>query len=222
MAAVRLVIADDSLLLREGLVRLLKESDFDVVAQAADAEDLIRKVGAHRPDVAIVDVRMPPDFTDEGLRAAREIRERWPETGVLVLSEHLEQALAMELFADGTDGLGYLLKQRVNDLDRFTAAIRRVASGGSALDPTVVSQLLGRASNDGPLDRLTGREREVLSLLAEGRSNQGMADTLFLTERGVEKHITNIYSKLEIPSASSDHRRVLAVLTYLTSSGSLR
>lgn len=222
MAPVRLVIADDSLLLREGLARLLKESDFDVVAQAGDAEDLIRKVGAHRPDVAVVDVRMPPDFTDEGLRAGREIRERWPQTGVLVLSEHLEQALAMELFADGTDGLGYLLKQRVNDLDRFTAAIRRVAVGGSALDPTVVSQLLGRASNDGPLERLTGREREVLSLLAEGRSNQGMADALFLTERGVEKHITNIYSKLEIPSASSDHRRVLAVLTYLASSGSLR
>jgi DNA-binding NarL/FixJ family response regulator len=222
MAPLRVVIADDSLLLREGLARLLKESDFDVVAQAADAEDLVRKVGAHHPDVAVVDVRMPPDFSDEGLRAAREIRERWPETGVLVLSEHLEQALAMELFADGTDGLGYLLKQRVNDLDRFTAAIRRVAAGGSALDPTVVSQLLGRGSDDGPLERLTGREREVLALLAEGRSNQGMADMLFLTERGVEKHITNIYSKLEIPSASSGHRRVLAVLTYLASSGSLR
>lgn len=220
MTSLRLVIAEDSLLLREGLVRLLQESDFEVVGQSADAQDLLRKVGAHHPDVAIVDVRMPPGLSDEGLRAAREIRQRWPAIGVLVLSEYLEPALAMELFVDGTAGLGYLLKQRVSDLKQFAAAIRRVAGGGSALDPTVVSQLLERQRDDDPLGRLTPREREVLASLAEGRSNQGMAEALFLTERGVEKHITNIYSKLEIPSTPSDHRRVLAVLTYLTGSRS--
>jgi DNA-binding NarL/FixJ family response regulator len=212
----RVVIAEDSLLLREGLARLLADAGFEVVGQAGDPEDLLRKVGAHQPDVAIVDVRMPPDFRDEGLRAAVEIRERWPQTGVLVLSEHLEPALAMELFAGGTDGLGYLLKQRISDLERFGAAVRRVGNGGSALDPTVVSQLLGRASE--PLDRLTAREIEVLGLVAEGRSNRGIGEQLQLTDRGVEKHITNIYSKLDIPDASLDHRRVLAVLSYLSRS----
>jgi DNA-binding NarL/FixJ family response regulator len=214
----RLVIAEDSLLLREGLVRLLDDAGFEVVGQTGDAQDLLRKVGAYRPDVAIVDVRMPPDFRDEGLHAALEVRKRWPETGVLVLSEHVEQALAMELFAHGTDGLGYLLKQRISDLDRFDAAIRRVGNGGSALDPSVVSQLLGRRLASEPLDRLTAREVEVLGLVAEGRSNRGIGEQLHLTDRGVEKHITNIYSKLDIPEASLDHRRVLAVLSYLSHS----
>jgi DNA-binding NarL/FixJ family response regulator len=212
----RVVIAEDSLLLREGLARLLDDAGFDVVGQAGDSEDLLRKVGAHQPDVVIVDVRMPPDYRDEGLRAALKIRERWPQIGVLVLSEHLEQALAMELFAAGTDGLGYLLKQRISDLDRFGAAVRRVGNGGSALDPSVVSQLLGRRLASEPLDRLTAREVEVLGLIAEGRSNRGIGEQLQLTDRGVEKHITNIYSKLDIPDASLDHRRVLAVLTYLS------
>jgi DNA-binding NarL/FixJ family response regulator len=211
----KLVIADDSMLLREGLVRLLGEIGFEVAGQAGNAEDLLRKVGAHRPDVALVDVRMPPGFSDEGLRAAREIRQRWPQTGVLVLSEHLERESAIELFADGTDGLGYLLKHRVTDLWRFHEAIRRVGSGGSALDPTVVSQLLGRRPDRGPLGRLTARELEVLGLVAEGRSNQGIGEELCLTDRGVEKHITNIYAKLDIPGAPVDHRRVLAVLAYL-------
>ena len=222
MASLRVVIADDSLLLREGLARLLKESDFDVVAQAADAEDLIRKVGAHHPDVAIVDVRMPPDFSDEGLRAAREIRERWPEPASWSSPSTSSRHSRWNCSPTAPTGSAICSSSASTTSTDSPAAIRRVAAGGSALDPTVVSQLLGRASSDGPLERLTGREREVLTLLAEGRSNQGMADTLFLTERGVEKHITNIYSKLEIPSASSGHRRVLAVLTYLTSSGSLR
>jgi DNA-binding NarL/FixJ family response regulator len=211
----RLVVADDSMLLRVGLVRLLEDDGFEVVGQAGDAEDLLRKVGAHRPDVALVDVRMPPDFSDEGLRAATVIRQRWPEVGVLVLSEHLDQAMAMELFADGTVGLGYLLKQRVSDLTQFSAAIRRVGSGGSALDPTVVSTLLSRRRRDGPLERLTAREIEVLGLLAEGRSNLGIAEVLTLSERGVEKHIRNIYEKLELHTAPLDHRRVRAVLMYL-------
>ncbi|MCW2995687.1 MAG: response regulator transcription factor [Conexibacter sp.] len=211
----RLVVADDSMLMRAGLVGLLEDDGFEVVAQAADAEDLLRKVGAHQPDVALVDVRMPPDFVDEGLRAARVIRERWPSVGVLVLSEHLEHAMAMELFADGTDGLGYLLKQRVTDLGQFGNAIRRVGKGGSALDPSVVSQLLGRHRGDKPLELLTAREIEVLGLVAEGRSNLGIAALLTLSERGVEKHITNIYEKLEIGSQPLDHRRVRAALTYL-------
>jgi DNA-binding NarL/FixJ family response regulator len=212
----RLVVADDSLLLRRGLVRLLEDDGFDVVGQAADALDLIRKVGAHRPDVALVDVRMPPEFGDEGLRAARAIRQQWPEIGVLVLSEHLEPAMAMELFADGTEGLGYLLKHRVSDLDQFGAAIRRVGNGGSALDPRVVSRLLGRRRQDAPLERLTARETEVLNLVAEGLSNLGIAQRLTLSERGVEKHITNAYEKLEIASDPHGHRRVRAAVMYLT------
>jgi DNA-binding NarL/FixJ family response regulator len=211
----RVVIADDSLLLRRGLGRLLEDDGFEVVGQAADAEDLLRKVGAHRPDVALVDVRMPPDFGDEGLRGARAIRERWPEVGVLVLSEYLEPVMAMELFADGTEGLGYLLKSRVQDLEQFGDAVRRVGRGGSALDPRVVSQLLGRRREDEPLERLTAREIEVLSLLAEGLSNMGIAERLTLSERGVEKHITNFYEKLDISNEPLEHRRVRAVLMYL-------
>jgi DNA-binding NarL/FixJ family response regulator len=210
----RLVVADDSLLLRHGLARLLEDDGFEVVGQAADAEELLRKVGAHRPDVALVDVRMPPDFGDEGLRAAATIRHRWPDIGVLVLSEHLDQALAMELFADGTAGLGYLLKHRVSDLRQFGDAIRRVGTGGSALDPSVVSQLLGRGDDD-ELERLTPREIQVLGLIAEGRSNLGIAEVLTLSERGVEKHISNIYDKLDVASDPADHRRVQATLLYL-------
>jgi DNA-binding NarL/FixJ family response regulator len=212
---VRVVIGEDSLLLREGLARLLEETGHDVVAQAGDAEELLRKVGAHKPDVVTVDVRMPPSFTDEGIRAALTIRERWPQVAVLVLSEHVESTYALELFADGTDGLGYLLKQRVSDLDQFAEAVSRVAGGGSALDPEVVSHLLGRHRRGDPLDRLTPREREVLGLMAEGLSNRAIAERLVVTERAVEKHVTSIFSKLDLPPTAEAHRRVLAVLKYL-------
>ncbi|MFN8201880.1 MAG: response regulator transcription factor [Solirubrobacteraceae bacterium] len=211
----RVVVADDSVLLREGVVRLLQEAGFDVVAQAGDAEDLLRKVGAHHPDVAIVDVRMPPTHTDEGLRAAAEIRERYPQTAVLVLSQVIETGSALELLTASAESVGYLLKDRVADLDRFTEAVRRVAEGGSALDPEVVSTLLGRRRRDDPLADLTGREREVLGLMAEGRSNAAIAEALVITERAVEKHVTSIFSKLGLSPAAEDHRRVLAVLAYL-------
>jgi DNA-binding NarL/FixJ family response regulator len=213
----RVVLADDQMLLREGVARLLEEAGMEVVAQSGDAEDLIRKVGAHKPDVAIVDVRMPPTHTDEGLRAAAHIRERFPDTGVLVLSQYVEEAYALDLFADGADGLGYLLKDRVGDLDRFVESVQRVGEGGSALDPEVVGRLLGRRRQQDPLEVLTPREREVLGLMAEGRSNSGIAEHLVVTERAVEKHVTSIFTKLGLPRASEDHRRVLAVLTYLRS-----
>ena len=211
----RVVLADDSLLLREGVARLLEEAGLEVVAQAGDGEDLLRKVGAHKPDVAIVDVRMPPTHTDEGLRAAAEIREKHPETGVLVLSQYIEEAYAMELLSSNAEGVGYLLKDRVSDVNEFADAVRRVGEGGSALDPTIVSQLVGRRSRDDPIDQLTPREREVLGLMAEGRSNSGIAEQLVVTDRAVEKHVTSIFSKLKLPAATADHRRVLAVLAYL-------
>ena len=214
----RVVLADDSLLLREGVARLLEDAGLDVVAQAGDAEDLLRKVGAHKPDEAIVDVRMPPTHTDEGLRAAAEIQERYPGVGVLVLSQYIEEGYAMELLSSNAEGVGYLLKDRVSDVDEFAAAVRRVAEGGSALDPAVVSQLVGRRRRDDPLDELTPREREVLGLMAEGRSNQAVAEKLVITLRAVEKHVTSIFSKLRLPATAEDHRRVLAVLTYLSSS----
>ena len=213
----RVVVADDQLLLREGIARLLDEAGMEVVAQAGDAEDLLRKVGAHKPDVAIVDVRMPPTHTDEGLRAAAEIRERFPGVGVLVLSQYVEEAYALELFGDGADGLGYLLKDSVGDLDRFVESVRRVGEGGSALDPEVVGRLLGRRRREDPLDVLTPREREVLGQMAEGRSNGGIAEALVVTERAVEKHVTSIFTKLGLPPAAENHRRVLAVLAYLRS-----
>jgi DNA-binding NarL/FixJ family response regulator len=213
----RVVLADDQLLLRAGVARLLEDAGMEVVAQAGDAEDLLRKTGAHRPDVAVVDVRMPPTHTDEGLRAAAEIRERFPGVGVLVLSQYVEEAYALELFAEGADGLGYLLKDRVADLDRFVEAVRRVAEGGSALDPEVVGRLLGRRRREDPLEVLSPREREVLGLMAEGRSNGGIAEHLVVTERAVEKHVTAIFTKLGLAPAPEDHRRVLAVLTYLRS-----
>jgi DNA-binding NarL/FixJ family response regulator len=213
----RVVVADDSVLLREGVVRLLQEAGFDVVAQAGDAEDLLRKVGAHKPDVAVVDVRMPPTQTNEGLRAAAEIRRTRPDTGVLVLSQVVEAGAALDLFAGGADGLGYLLKDRVADIERFTEAVRRVGEGGSALDPEVVSLLLGRRRREDPLDALTPREREVLEAMATGRSNGAIAEQLVVTERAVEKHVTSIFGKLGLTPAAEDHRRVLAVLRYLES-----
>jgi DNA-binding NarL/FixJ family response regulator len=209
------VIADDSVLLREGVVRILAEAGFEVVGQAGDADELMLKVRSYSPDVAVVDIRMPPSHTDEGLRAAQEIREKHPGVGVLVLSQYIEPAYAMELLADSAEGVGYLLKDRVSDVNEFADAVRRVADGGSALDPAIVSQLVGRRRRDDPLGELTPREREVLGLMAEGRSNQGIAQRLVVTERAVEKHVTSIFSKLKLPAATADHRRVLAVLAYL-------
>ena len=211
----RVVLADDQMLLREGVARLLEDAGLDVVAQAGDAEDLLRKVGAHKPDVAIVDVRMPPTHTDEGLRAESEIRERHPSVGVLVLSQYIEEGYALELLSSNAEGVGYLLKDRVADLERFVEAVRRVGEGGSALDPEVVSHMLGRRRRHDPVDELTPREREVIELIAEGRSNHAIAEQLVVTERAVEKHVTSIFNKLSLPPAQQDHRRVLAVLTYL-------
>jgi DNA-binding NarL/FixJ family response regulator len=214
----RVVVADDSVLLREGIVRLLDEQDgFEVVAQAGDADELLRKVGAHRPDVAVVDIRMPPTNTDDGLRAALEIRASLPGTSVLVLSQYVEEGYALDLVGDTAGGVGYLLKDRVADVERFLDAVRRVADGGSALDPEVVSQLVGRARRDDPLESVTPRERAVLELMAEGRSNHAIAEQLVVTERAVEKHVTSIFAKLNLPPAPEDHRRVLAVLRFLRS-----
>ncbi len=211
----RVVVADDSVLLREGVVRLLEESGFEVVGQAADADDLRRKVYAHKPDIAIVDIRMPPDNTDDGLRAALEIRERQPQTAVLVLSQYIEEGYALDLVGDSDGGVGYLLKDRIANVERFADSVRAVGRGGSALDPEVVSQLLGRRRRDDPLERLTPREREALALMAEGRSNAAIAGQMVVTERAVEKHVTSIFGKLDLPAAPEDHRRVLAVLTFL-------
>ena len=211
----RVVVADDSVLLREGVVRLLEENGFEVVGQAGDADDLIRKVKAHKPDVAVVDIRMPPTNTDDGLRAALEIRAELPDTGVLVLSQYVEEGYALDLVGESAGGVGYLLKDRVADVDRFVDSVRRVADGGSALDPEVVSQLVGRARRDDPLEELTPREREVLELMAEGRSNNAIAEHMIVTERAVEKHVTSIFGKLGLAPAPEDHRRVLAVLAFL-------
>jgi DNA-binding NarL/FixJ family response regulator len=212
---VRVALADDSVLLREGLAALLEGKEFEVVAQSGDAEDLLRKVGAHKPDVAIVDVRMPPTHTDEGLKAALEIRERFPETGVLVLSAYVEETSALELLSDDAAGIGYLLKDRVSDVERFTEAVRRVGEGGSALDPEVVSRLLGRRRREDPLEALSPREREVLGLMAEGRSNGAICQALFLSPKTVEANVRQIFRKLGLQQSPDDHRRVLAVLTYL-------
>jgi DNA-binding NarL/FixJ family response regulator len=209
------VVADDSVLLREGIVRLLEEAGVEVVAQAGDADDLVRKVSAHKPNVAVVDIRMPPDRTDDGLRAALEIRRRQPDTGVLVLSQYLEEGYALDLVGEDAKGTGYLLKDRVADVERFVAAVRTVSEGGTALDPEVVAQLLGRRRRDDPLSELTPREREVLGLMAEGRSNLSIAEELVVTERAVEKHVTSIFGKLGLAPAAENHRRVLAVLTFL-------
>jgi DNA-binding NarL/FixJ family response regulator/class 3 adenylate cyclase len=211
------VIADDSALLREGLARLLAEADIEVIGQARNADELLLKVRSYHPDVAIVDIRMPPTQTDEGIRAAREIREKYADTGVLVLSQHVAHTYAVELLGESAEGLGYLLKDRVSDVEEFVAAVRRVAEGGSALDPLVVAELVGRTRRDDPVQRLSAREREVLELMAEGRSNQAIGQLLFISPRAVEKHVTNIFSKLGLPAAPEDHRRVLAVLTFLRS-----
>jgi DNA-binding NarL/FixJ family response regulator len=213
----RVALAEDSVLLREGIARLLEDAGFEVVAQTGSADDLLLKVRSYSPDVVIVDIRMPPTHTDEGLRAAQEIREKHPGVGVLVLSQYVEPAYALELLAESAEGIGYLLKDRVSDVADFAAAVRRVAEGGSALDPAIVSQLVGRRRANDPLDVLTPREREVLELMAQGRSNKGIAERLVVTERAVEKHVTSIFGKLRLPPASADHRRVLAVLAFLQS-----
>jgi DNA-binding NarL/FixJ family response regulator/class 3 adenylate cyclase len=213
--AMRVVIADDSVLLREGIAKLLENAGFEVVGQSGNADDLLLKVRSHKPDVAIVDIRMPPTQTDEGLRAAKEIRESHPDVGVLVLSQYVEAGYALELLQGGAEGVGYLLKDRVADVSEFADAVRRVGEGGSALDPTVVSRLVGRRRGEGPLDTLTPRERDVLELMAEGRSNNAIADKLVVTPRAVEKHVTGVFAKLGLPSSTEDHRRVLATITYL-------
>jgi DNA-binding NarL/FixJ family response regulator len=211
----RVIVAEDSVLLREGVARLLQEAGHEVVGQAGDPDDLMRKVRAHKPDLAVVDVRMPPTQTDEGLRAAKEIRAELPAVGVLVLSAYVEPAYAQELLAENAAGLGYLLKDRVSDVTAFADAVERVGSGGSALDPEVVSILMGRAREDDPLEELTPREREVLALMAEGRSNAAIAEQLVITDRAVEKHVTSIFGKLGLTASGEDHRRVLAVLRFL-------
>jgi DNA-binding NarL/FixJ family response regulator/class 3 adenylate cyclase len=215
--ALRAVLAEDSTLLREGLARLLAEAGIDVVGQAGNADELLLKVRSYHPDVAIVDIRMPPTQTDEGIRAAREIRAKHPETGVLVLSQHVAHTYAVELLGESAEGLGYLLKDRVTDVEEFTAAVQRVAEGGSALDPLVVAELVGRNRRDDPIERLSPREREVLEVMAEGRTNQAISQKLFISPRAVEKHVTNIFTKLRLPAAAEDHRRVLAVLRFLDS-----
>jgi DNA-binding NarL/FixJ family response regulator len=212
---VRVVIAEDSVLLREGLTRLLAEGGFDVVAAVADAEQLLRAVGSVLPDVVVADVRMPPTHQDEGVRAALVIRQRWPATAVLLLSQYVEERYATELLAGDTRGVGYLLKDRVADVDEFVEALRRVGEGGTALDPEVVTQLLARSRRRDPLDALTRRERQVLQLMAEGRSNGAIAGQLVVTEGAVEKHVSSIFTKLGLAPIEGDHRRVLAVLRYL-------
>jgi DNA-binding NarL/FixJ family response regulator len=211
----RVVVGEDQPLVREGIVRVLEEAGLEVVGVSGDAEDLVRKADAHRPDVVITDIQMPPDFTDDGLRAAQRIRSSQPDIGVVVLSQFLEDRYVLELVGDRAQGVGYLLKDRVGDLALFIDAIRRVAGGGSALDPAVVQRMVGRPREDGPLDELTPREREVLGLMAEGRSNRGIADALVVSVAGVERHVTSILGKLDLRQDPEDHRRVLAVLRYL-------
>jgi DNA-binding NarL/FixJ family response regulator len=216
---VRVVIADDSILVREGIATFLGRAGIDVAAQASGAEELLRDVEVHRPDVAIVDIRMPPTFTDEGLRAAHEIRSRHPRTGIVILSQHVEVGTATQILAEHPEGLGYLLKDRVTDIEDFVGSLRRVAAGGSALDPQIVSRLLVSSQDDGPLASLTARELEVLVLVAEGRSNKGIGDRLAISERAVQKHVTAIFGKLGLPAGDDDNRRILAVLAYLRTPG---
>jgi len=213
----RVAIAEDSVLLRDGLARLLADSGFDVVAQCADADELMLKVRSYELEAVIVDIRLPPTHSDEGLRAALEIRAKHPSIGVLVLSQYVELGLAMKLLADSAEGTGYLLKDRIGDVSEFVDAVRRVAAGGSAIDPKIVSTLLSRRRSDDPLAALTPREREVLELMATGSSNQGIADRLVITLRAVEKHVSSVFGKLGLPSTGSESRRVLAVLMFLNS-----
>lgn len=211
----RVVIADDSVLLREGAARLLEEGGIEVVAQAGDADDLLRKVRAHKPDVAITDIRMPPDNSDDGLRAAARIRQELPDVGILILSQYVEEQYAVDLLSAGSEGVGYLLKDRIAEVGRFLDAVQRVADGGSVLDPEVVAQMLGRRRAEGPLDTLTEREREVLKAMAEGQTNKSIAASMFVSERAVERHVTAIFQKLDLARLDGGHRRVLAVLSYL-------
>jgi DNA-binding NarL/FixJ family response regulator len=213
--SIRVVVGEDELLVREGIVRVLEDSGFEVVGVAGDAPDLLRKTNAHKPDVVITDIQMPPDRTDDGLRAAIQIRRSRPETGVVVLSQFLEDRYALELVGDRADGVGYLLKDRVGDPTLFADSVRRVAAGGSALDPQVIQRMVGRRRDAGPLDELTPRERDVMALMAEGRSNSGIAAELTVTVAAVERHVTSIFDKLGLRQAPEDHRRVLAVLEYL-------
>jgi len=214
----RVALADDAVLLREGLARLLHEAGFEIAGLAADADELLALIERNRPDVAIIDIRMPPTHTDEGLRAAKVIRGRWPEIGLLVLSQHVNPRYALELLSTGTDGVGYLLKERVSDVEELSASVNRIGHGGSVLDPAVVGELVGRRRpGENPLEHLTDREREVLALMAEGRSNRAIAERLFVTEHTVEKHVKSIFGSLRLPQSPDDHRRVLAVVTYLNS-----
>jgi len=214
----RVVVADDAVILREGLMRLLEEAGFEVAGLAADAEELYALVERVRPQVAIVDIRMPPTHTDEGLRAAKVIRSRWPQTGILVLSQYVRPSYALELLSEGTEGIGYLLKDRVSDLEELSTSVRRIGAGGSVLDPSVVAQLVGRRrAVDDPLAELSSRELEVLALMAEGRSNKAIAERLFITEHTVEKRVKSIFATLRLPQSADDHRRVLAVIAYLNS-----
>lgn len=216
--AVRVVVGEDDVLLREGISRLLTEAGFDVVAQAGDAEEFLRRSLGNRPDVVVVDIQMPPGNEDDGLRAAQELRRQRPETGILVLSQYFEEHYAVDLIGERPEGVGYLLKERVGDVEVFIDAVNRVAAGGSALDPEVVARMLGRRREEGPLERLSPRERDVLGAMAEGRSNRGIAEALVVTQAAVEKHVTSIFHKLELDPAATEHRRVLAVLTYLSDS----
>jgi len=213
----RVVIAEDSVLLRAGLTRILADAGEEVVATVGAADELMTTVERHRPDLAIVDVRMPPTHTDDGLRAAIAIRARWPEVGILVLSQYVEERYATELLAGESRAIGYLLKDRIADVNEFLAAVRRVGDGGTALDPEVVAQLLARSRRQDPLERLTPREREVLALMAEGRTNPAIARSLVVSDKAVEKHVGNIFQKLDLPPAEDDHRRVLAVLQWVRS-----
>jgi DNA-binding NarL/FixJ family response regulator len=216
---VRVVIADDSLLVREGIATLLRRAGVDIVAEAATGDEVVEQVDAHEPDVAVVDIRMPPTHTDEGLRAAHEIRARRPGVGIVILSQHVEVGIAMRLLAETPERLGYLLKDRVTAIEDFTGALRRVAAGGSALDPKVVERLLAHRRDEEPLRALSAREREVLGLVAEGLSNRAIADRLVITEGAVQKHVRSVFAKLELPQSDEAHRRVLAVLAYLSPSG---
>jgi DNA-binding NarL/FixJ family response regulator len=215
MPRIRVLVGEDQPLVREGIVRVLEEGGFEIVGTAGDADELVRKAGGHHPDVVITDIQMPPHNTDDGLRAAITIREREPRTGVIVLSQFLEDRYALDLVGDRAEGVGYLLKDRVGDLARFVDAVQRVAEGGSALDPDVVQRMVGRRRHQSKLDDLTPRERQVLELMAQGRSNQGIADELIVTVAAVERHVTSIFSKLDLRHTPEDHRRVLAVLEFL-------
>jgi DNA-binding NarL/FixJ family response regulator len=214
-STIRILVGEDEPLVREGIVRVLEEAGFEVVGVAGDADELVRKAGGHHPDVVLTDIQMPPDRTDDGLRAALRIRSAQPEVGVIVLSQFLEDRYALDLVGERAEGVGYLLKDRVGDLSLFVDAVQRVARGGSALDPAVVERMVGRRRARTPLDDLTSREREVMTLMAQGRSNQGIADELVVTTAAIERHVTSIFSKLDLRQVPEDHRRVLAVLEFL-------